>query len=216
MRGAMERAGPAVGDVLRAFAPPLPEEPSRAPSAGMSAVLLPVFDGGALGPLLLYTRRSATLRRHAGELSFPGGRIDASDAHPLAAALREAEEEVGLAPKDVRVLGHLTDLTTYYGVLISCYVGLGVGAPPREARSKDEVDELLAVPVSWLLDPMRYEARAHVETPDRRVHYWDLGGSVLWGITGEITARFLSRVWGWSPPSEARIIREISDFRPRV
>lgn len=209
-------AAPRVQDVLRAFAPPLPREPERAPSAGMSAVLIPVFDGGAGGPLLLFTRRSATLRRHAGELSFPGGRIDAADAHPLAAALREAEEEVGLSPRDVRVLGHLADTTTYYGVVISAYVGLASGAPPREARSKDEVEELLPVPVGWLLDPMRYEARAHVETPDRRVHYWDLGHSTLWGITGEITARFLSRVWGWRPPSEARIIREISDFRPRV
>lgn len=210
----MPAAGPSVGDVLRAFAPPLPREPERAPSAGMSAVLIPVFDGGAQGPLLLFTRRAATLRRHAGELAFPGGRIDATDAHPLAAALREAEEEVGLSPAEVNVLGHLTDFVTHYGVLISAYVGIASGEPPVEARSKEEVEEILAVPVEWLLDASLYESRAHVEMPDRRVHYWRLPDAVLWGITGELTARFLHRTWGWEPPGEPRLIDDLSDFRP--
>ena len=180
----------------------------------MSAVLVPVYADAEGAPLLLFTKRAQTLRRHAGEVSFPGGRIDPSDEHPLAAALREAEEEVGLAPEDVRVLGHLSDMTTYYGVVIAAYVGLAGGEPPLDARSPEEVDEVLAVPASWLLDPKRYESRAHVDLPERRVHYWHLDRAVLWGITGEITARFLRRVWGWEPPGEPRVIREVSDFGP--
>jgi hypothetical protein len=112
------------------------------------------------------------------------------------------------------VLGHLTDLTTYYGVLVAAYVGVARGEPPRVAASVEEVAEVLSVPVSHLLDPARYESRAHVDMPERRVHYWHLEGSVLWGITGELTARFLARVWGWAPPGEPRVVREVSEFRP--
>jgi 8-oxo-dGTP pyrophosphatase MutT (NUDIX family) len=204
-----------VEDVLAAFASDAPATVAsgeRLP--GSSAVLVAVYRAADGAPMLLYTRRASTMRRHAGELSFPGGRIDPSDAHPLAAALREAEEEVGLSPRDVRVLGHLTDMTTHYGVLVSAYVGLVEGAPPEEPRSKDEVEEVLPVPVEWLLDDWRYEARAHVEMPDRAVHYWRLPGATMWGITGELTARFLRRAWGWEPPSRPRLIDDISEFRP--
>lgn len=210
----MRVASGSVDDVVRAFAAP-PVEPARGEAPpGLSAVLLPVFRDAEGRAVLLFTKRAETLRRHAGELSFPGGRVDPTDADAMAAALREAEEEVGLAPSSVEVLGHLTDFTTYYGVLVAAYVGLVHGAPPTEPRSREEVAEVLAVPVDWLLDPARYEARAHVDMPDRRVHYWHLGSSVLWGITGEITARFLAQVWGWVPPGEPRVIREVSEFRP--
>ncbi|HUR68592.1 MAG TPA: CoA pyrophosphatase, partial [Candidatus Thermoplasmatota archaeon] len=211
-RGEVER--PCVADIQRALAASEPE-PSRAERLpGSSAVLIAIYRGVGDAPVLLYTRRASTMRRHAGELSFPGGRIDASDEHPLAAALREAEEEVGLAARDVRVLGHLTDMTTHYGVLVSAYVGLVDGPPPEEPRSREEVDEVIPVPVEWLFDDWRYEARAHVEMPDRRVHYWQLPGATLWGITGELTARLLSRAWGWEPPARVRLIDDVSEFRP--
>lgn len=204
---------PSVEDVRRAFAV-VEVEPAREPAPGSSAVLVPVFETRGGEPLLLFTRRASTLRRHAGELSFPGGRIDASDAHPLAAALREAEEEVGLGRDDVVVLGHLTDFVTHDGVLVSAYVGVADGDPPPEPRSREEVEEVLAVPVVWLLDASRYEARAHVQMPERAVHYWQLPEAILWGITGELTARFLRRVWGWEPPAAPRLIDDVSAFRP--
>lgn len=204
---------PSVEDVRRAFATP-EVEPARELLPGASAVIVPVFETKDGSPLLLYTRRASTLRRHAGEVSFPGGRIDASDADPLAAALREAEEEVGLGRDDVVVLGHLTDMVTHYGVLVSAYVGLADGDPPAQPRSREEVEEMIAVPVEQLLDPARYESRAHVEMPDRRVHYWHLPDAIMWGITGEITSRFLRRVWGWEPPGVPRIIDDVSAFRP--
>lgn len=204
---------PELADVARAFGAP-GAEPHR-PTSEMSAVLLAAFEDADAGLCLLYTLRAAAMRRHAGEVSFPGGRVDASDRDPLAAALREAEEEVGLLPQDVRVLGHLTDFTTHYGHLVCAYVGEVVGEPPREARSKDEVARVLRVPVASLLDAARYESRRHVEMPaDRRVHYWHLPEFTMWGITGELTARFLARVWGWAPPGEARVIDDVSGFRP--
>lgn len=203
-----------VDDVERAFSSGEQEVVRAERPPGSSAVLAAVYRDPEGGAILLFTRRGSKMRRHAGELSFPGGRIDAADAHPLAAALREAEEEVGLSPRDVRVLGHLTDFTTHYGTLISAYVGMVEGAPPLEARSKDEVEEVIPVPVQWLFDASRYEARAHVEMPSKPVHYWHLPGVTLWGITGELTARLLRRAWGWEPPSEPRIVDDISGFRP--
>lgn len=206
---------PSLDDVRRAFIGAHSVEPDRVSLAeGTSAVLVPVWAQPDRALALVYTKRSETMRRHPGELSFPGGRVDASDAHPLAAALREAEEEIGLSPADVEVLGHLSDMTTHYGVLVAAYVGILRGPPPHEPRSKEEVAEVLSVPIAQLLDDARYESRAHVEMPDRRVHYWHLPSAILWGITGELTARFLRRAWDWKEPGEPRVIDDVSDLRP--
>lgn len=199
--------------MVRAFAGPAPPEPSRADAPpGVSAVLAAVH-ASAAGAALLYTRRARTLRSHAGEISFPGGRVDPEDHDPLAAALREAEEEVGLASAEVEVLGHLTDFLTHRDILVVCYVGRVRGTPPKVPASHEEVEEILEVPVAWLLDPARYEARRAAGF-DRAVHYWHLPSCVLWGITGELTARLLQRVWGWRPPREARIVTSIDEFLP--
>lgn len=222
---------PDLEDIFRAFQAPGTEPSREGAPPGLSAVLLPLYDGDE-GPSLLYTRRAAGLRNHAGEMSFPGGRVDPVDLHPLAAALRETHEEVGVPPEDVQVLGHLTDYLTYRDVLVCAYVGAVVGPaephapeaaprrgrrePPREPRSRDEVEEVVVVPVRDLLDPARYEARRIAGMPERSVvHYWHLPACTVWGITGELTARFLQRVWGWKPPSAAREIDSIEEFRPR-
>lgn len=196
----------------RSFAARGPEPPR--PPGSVSAVLLPLYavDGK---PALLYTKRAQTLRHHPGELSFPGGRVDPEDKDPLAAALREAEEEVGIVPEDVEILGHLTDYHTYRGILVCAYVGALRGAPPCEPRSREEVEDVFVVPVHRLMDPGIYEARRIAGMPERdRIHYWRLPRCVLWGITGEITARFLAHAFGWEPPREARVVHRIEDVRP--
>lgn len=204
-----------VAFIRGAFALQRPEPRVRSAPAGVSAVLLALFDLDE-GPSLLYTQRTDTLRSHPGEISFPGGRMDPTDASPREAALREAHEEVGLEPSDVELLGHLTDFLTHRDVLVCAYVGhVARRAPPREPRSVAEVADVFTVPVAKLLDPASYEARA-VEGmgPRGRVHYWHVGGRTVWGITGEITARFLERVYGWAPPSAPRVITDLAQFRP--
>ena len=200
----------------RAFRPGMDVEPDRSEApVGISAVLLPVYELPEAGPALLYTQRAETLRRHPGEVSFPGGRVDPGDPDPLAAALREAHEEVGIVPEDVEVLGHLTDYLTYQGVLVCAYVGAPRGAPPTEPASLDEVARVFTVPVRELLSGERYEARRLPEmVHDRQVHYWHVPPKTVWGVTGELTARFLHRAYAWRPPREARVVRHPSEFRP--
>lgn len=208
--------GSGVDFLRRAFQARRVDEPaSRAAPQGVSAVLIAVYDVPGAGPSLLYTQRASTLRRHPGEVSFPGGRVDPSDAHPMAAALREAEEEVGLPPAEVEVLGHLTDYLTFHDVLVCAYVGHVKGTPPLEPRSRDEVARIFTVPVRTLLSPERYESRRMAVMPrERRVHYWHVEPQTVWGVTGELTARFLEAAYGWQPPGEARLIASPHEFRP--
>jgi 8-oxo-dGTP pyrophosphatase MutT (NUDIX family) len=174
-----------------------------------------VYDLPDVGPSLLYTQRATTLRRHPGEVSFPGGRVDPGDLDPLAAALRETQEEVGVAPGDVEVLGHLTDYLTFHDVLICAYVAAPRGPPPSEPLSREEVARVFTVPVADLLARETYEARRMPQMPrERQVHYWHVEPQTIWGVTGELTARFLQRAFGWRPPHAPRVIHDPAGFRP--
>lgn len=204
-------------EIRRAFEAQLPEPEERSAPRGVSAVLL-LLAPSVEGPALVYTRRTQSLRSHPGQVSFPGGRVDPTDVTPLDAALREAEEEVGLSPRDVDVLGHLTDFMTYREQLVCAYAGvLRAGAPaPTLPRSVEEVDEVFHVPVSHLLDASRYEGRTMdgLPGPARRVHYWRVANHVVWGITGELTARYLARAHAWSPPAPARRVASPDELLP--
>lgn len=217
---------------FRAPDPPLPE------GSGASAVLVPVVpreDGIAL----LFTRRSTTLSRHPGEISFPGGRIEPGET-ARAAALREFEEETGILAENVEVFGHVTDFVTHRGNLVVAYAGV----LPEEVRpigppSEAEVDEVLLVSLAELARPgANAEPGAHALGPvyavtdyearelpgggrERVVHYWPLIGppaawprSTVWGITGELLARFLRRGLDWTPPRAPRRIAAPVEFLP--
>lgn len=216
------RVGPAdravdrgVARILDAFDAPEPEREGELPD-DLAAVLLALYETPQ-GPSLLYTRRTDTMRSHAGQISFPGGRVERGEA-PRDAALREAEEEVGL--RDVGDVRHFTDYLTFRGTTIIAFVGHASGAPPRAPASQDEVAEVFLVPVDALLDPEAYEARAidgmTQVAPERRVHYWRVGKRIIWGITGELTARFLTRAFGWHQPSDIRMVERLEDFDPRT
>ena len=116
-----------------------------------AAVLVGLVDRGA-GEQVLLTRRHAGLRHHGGQISFPGGRIEASDADPVAAALREATEEIGLQPAQASVLGYLDPLSTITGFHV--YPVVAQIAPDFVAqRDPSEVEEVFEVPLSFLLEP---------------------------------------------------------------
>ena len=208
------RRAPPLERVLAAFeGPDPPRDDGRSP--GLAAVLLALYEAPD-GPSLLYIRRAEGMRSHPGEVSFPGGRVDPEDAGPLHAALREAHEEVGLHPSRVEQVAHVVDHVTYRGSTVCAYVGRVRDAPPPGPASPEEVAEVFLVPLEDLLDPGAYEARRIDGMPrDRRVHYWHVKPRTIWGITGQLTAHFLERACGWTPPPEVRTVASVEEFVPR-
>ncbi len=162
--------------------------PGRLPSAALlpavvtpAAVLVPIIARPT--PTLLLTTRAGNLRRHAGQISFPGGRLEASDADPIAAALRETQEEVGIAADFVQVLGFLPDQVVLSGYRVTPVVALV--SPGFALRSDDaEVAEIFEMPLELIMDaenfqPTRRTLRG-VEVTLRDLHY---EGRVVWGAT---------------------------------
>jgi 8-oxo-dGTP pyrophosphatase MutT (NUDIX family) len=149
-----------------------------------AAVLVPFVLSDSPGVLL--TKRTAHLSRHAGQVSFPGGRVDPDDAGAEATALREAREEIGLDPAEVTVLGRMSDFITGTGYRITPVVALlppGLSLRP----SPHEVAEVFELPLTVLLDPQA--PRLHVrEVQGRRRDFWvwPHPDHYIWGATAAI------------------------------
>ncbi len=159
-----------------------------------AAVLVGLTAGPAGGVLL--TRRTAHLRQHSGQVSFPGGRIDASDASAEAAALREAQEEVGLDPGHVELLGRLPDHVTSSGYIITPVLGLLAPGFATEA-SPDEVDAIFILPLAVLLDdalPLRRQVQFAGAL--REFWVWPHPEFYIWGATAAILLRLARRMRG--------------------
>ncbi len=157
-----------------------------------AAVLVPFVLGDNPGVLL--TKRNEKLRRHAGQVSFPGGRIEAEDASPTAAALREAEEEVGLRPQTVEVVGRLGDFLTGTGFRITPVIGL---IPPDVALITDpeEVEAAFEFPLSVLLDPRAPRRERQMRNGIARdVWVWPHPKHYIWGATAAILVHIAERL----------------------
>jgi 8-oxo-dGTP pyrophosphatase MutT (NUDIX family) len=162
-----------------------------------AAVLCLLFDDEGEACVVL-TRRAAHLRAHAGEVSFPGGRLQIGET-PLQAARREAHEEVGLAPAGVQVIGELTPLTTRRSTaLVHCFVAQFAGPGPggRDLRAdRSEVDRIFWVPLSRLAEEgVFHEELWPLGTGAAAVPFFDLGDEVVWGATGRLLKELLSVV----------------------
>lgn len=173
----------------------LTERPRRVlPLTGRAAaVLVPLFQrDGAWW--MVFTRRTDTVRSHAGQISFPGGRHEPADTDLAATALRESHEEIGLHPADVRLLGALDDLETVFGVRVTPWVGLVPDAYPYVLQA-DEVAELIALPVTHFLDPARQRVERWQADDGRQrdVHFFDRDVEPpVWGATARIVAKWLA------------------------
>lgn len=164
-----------------------------------AAVLCLLFEEAGEAQVLL-TRRARDLRAHAGEVSFPGGRLRPGEA-PLAGALREAEEEVGLAPASVQVIGELTPLTTRRSpALVSCFVGRFGGPGHAGLVPNHEVDKLFWAPLATLVGDgvFHEEMWPSPGAPDgyQAVPFFELEEDTVWGATGRLLVELLSVVLG--------------------
>jgi 8-oxo-dGTP pyrophosphatase MutT (NUDIX family) len=163
---------------------------SRTPTP--AAVLVPVVLGPE--PSVLLTKRTSHLSAHAGQVSFPGGRIDPEDAGPEAAALREAHEEIGLPPGQVDVLGRLTDHITGTGYRITPVLSV---IPPALtfALSAHEVESIFELPMRVVLDPdAPRRQRQHVNGVWREYWVWPHPDHFIWGATAAILVQLAQRL----------------------
>jgi 8-oxo-dGTP pyrophosphatase MutT (NUDIX family) len=147
-----------------------------------AAVLVPVIDHPGAATVL-FTRRTAQLRKHSGQISFPGGRAEPADPSREFTALREAQEEIGLPPEKVEVIAVLPEYFTRTGFRVTPVVG--VIRPPLElVPDAREVDEVFEVPLAFLLDAANHR-RASREIGGRTAHYYEIehNGRVIWGAT---------------------------------
>lgn len=165
------------------------------PGLRRAAVLLPLVATDA-GPALVLTRRTDQVEHHKGQISFPGGALDDGE-EPLAGALRETQEEIGVSPFDVRVLGGLDDEeAAISGFMVSPFVA-ALPYPARLRVSADEVHSVLVVTLRALLDPrnVRTELYRRPRGDSVVMYYYQAGAEVIWGATGRIVARFLEAVF---------------------
>jgi 8-oxo-dGTP pyrophosphatase MutT (NUDIX family) len=150
-----------------------------------AAVLIPLIaHADALS--VLFTQRTAHLKNHSGQVSFPGGRAEPGDASAEFTALRETEEEIGLAMKRVEVLARLPDYRTRTGFRVTPVIGLV--APPLElAPDPREVAEVFEVPLAFLIDERNRQRRTR-EFQGQQVGYYvfEYGERVIWGATAGI------------------------------
>jgi 8-oxo-dGTP pyrophosphatase MutT (NUDIX family) len=149
-----------------------------------AAVLVPIILHPE--PSLLLTRRTSHLKQHAGQVSFPGGRIDPEDADATAAALREAHEEIALDPARVEVAGRMDEYVTGTGYIITPVIGL---LPPGLTLrpSPDEVEAVFEFPFSVLLDPdAPRRQKQHVRGRWREYWVWPHPDYFIWGATAAI------------------------------
>ncbi len=157
------------------------------PNARKAAVLLGLFDQEG-EPTILFIRRSSTLRAHSGEIAFPGGGVDQTDSSPIMAALREAQEVIGLDPARVEVLGVLqpvfTVVSNYLVIPVVAFLPRGLGTLQLQAS---EVTEIILAPLHDLTNPGIFHTEEWMRVGrTRTVYFYDYGSYRIWGVTARI------------------------------
>jgi len=158
-----------------------------------AAVLVGVVDGPGV-PQVVLTKRSPRLRHHPGQIAFPGGKVDPGDAGPVAAALREASEEAGLAPELADVVGTLPAHETVTGFIVTPVLAR-IDPSFRPVPEAGEVAEVFAVPLAHVLDSGRYRVESRLWRGQRRRYFVvPYGPYYIWGATARILRALADRM----------------------
>lgn len=164
-----------------------------APHLKRACVLIPLIRSHG-GWSILFTRRSENLAAHSGQIAFPGGGVEEGETLEMA-AVREAEEEVGIPPVHVELIGRLDDTVTNSGFLVAPFAGV-VHEPIEYVMQESEVVEVFEVPIEALLDPGNPEVR-YVPFRNKRypAYFYHHDRYEIWGLTGTMLKAFLDVVW---------------------
>lgn len=164
------------------------------PNLRDAAVLIPVVDRGEEANVLL-TKRTEKLRSHSGQVAFPGGAIDPTDASPEDAAVRETLEEIGLGFSDIEVVGRMPDYVSGSGYRIAPVLGI-VRPDYLLTINEDEVDDAFEVPLSFLMDPANHRRESRVWQEKERFYFtMPFGERYIWGVTAGIIHTLYERLY---------------------
>lgn len=189
LRRAIARAGGASSDFD--LNPGLVLPPGRRLRPAAVLVAFRMLPGGAR---LILTKRASHLKHHPGQIAFPGGKVDDTDSGPEGAALREAQEEVGLPPATVEVIGRLPPHETVTGFSVTPVLGL-VRADFQPTPELGEVDEVFSVPMAHVMDRGRFRIESRRwQGHDRRYYCLPWGPYYIWGATARILRGLAERV----------------------
>jgi 8-oxo-dGTP pyrophosphatase MutT (NUDIX family) len=145
---------------------------------------------------LLFTLRANSLKRHGGQVSFPGGFREKEDASPVETALRETQEEIGICKESIQVIGCLAPLNTSYENIVFPVIGI-LNSSESIFRNQDEVEKIFYIPLNWLCVPehSRIEDFAAKDGTIKSIWFFDIyEGYLVWGITAKIIHNFLELI----------------------
>jgi 8-oxo-dGTP pyrophosphatase MutT (NUDIX family) len=177
----------------------------QAPVAKVDAAVLMALTREDV-PRLILTRRAQHMNSHAGEVAFPGGKCDSSDASIIATALREAHEEIALEPSRVQIVGELGIFTSRIGMKVKPIIGLLDEMPTLQANP-DEIESIFTVPLDVFLNQKpSYDHKVKYMGVNIAVPSFKHEGYVIWGLTGYMIVEFMRQVydadieWRWPNP----------------
>ena len=186
------RSGPPASPVAPGRLNPIPTRLRR--EAGRPAAVLVGLMADAGEWQVIMTERAAHLANHAGQISFPGGKVDESDATLVATALREADEEIALSATSVDILGGLDPVASPVGYVVQPIVGL-VAPQVRLCASPDEVARILTLPLADLISPPRHRRESYIRDGRRRdIWVIDHPEHYIWGLSAAIIVDLAARI----------------------
>lgn len=158
-----------------------------------AAVLIPVTDTPT--PEIILTRRATHMTSHAGEVAFPGGKRDSTDTSIVATALRESQEEIGLAADHVEIIGEMNTFVSRVGLRVQPFVGMVPGDVPLVANP-DEIESIFRVPVEYFLNEKPvYTHKFRFRDQEFTVPSFNYGEYVIWGLTAFMIVDLMKRVY---------------------